>query len=317
MKELIKGANAPLASAGKLRLRLCWNHAPGDLDLACFALDAQERVIGDDWFLFYNQPASPRSAIRFDLARAEFLIQLDSLPNEVRKCVFTATLSQGHFGLLGDAALTVVSSGGDGAIFRLHEPPESRSLLLAELYRYHDLWKIRARGEGLRQDLAMLARHFGVNIIDERHHSERSPSSPPPPRPAPIQTPAPIQAAPASPPLPLPVPPAPIQAVPASPPPLPLSLPLPVPPAPIQAVPASPPPLPLPVPPAPPYDRHEKLKTYATLIIALGSLTTAITTVITQCTPHAPVVLVQTPATLQQPAAPVTNNPLNQPVAPR
>ena len=270
MKELIKGANAPLASAGKLRLRLCWNHAPGDLDLACFALDAQERVIGDDWFLFYNQPASPRSAIRFDLARAEFLIQLDSLPDEIRKCVFTATLSQGHFGLLGDAALTVVSSGGDGAIFRLHEPPESRSLLLAELYRYHDLWKIRARGEGLRQDLAMLARHFGVNIIDERHHSERSPSSPPPPRPAPIQ-----------------------------------------------AVPASPPPLPLPVPPAPPYDRHEKLKTYATLIIALGSLTTAITTVITQCTPHAPVVLVQTPATLQQPAAPVTNNPLNQPVAPR
>jgi stress response protein SCP2 len=274
MKELIKGANAPLASAGKLRLRLCWNHAPGDLDLACFALDAQEQVIGDDWFLFYNQPASPRGAIRFDLARAEFLIQLDSLPDEIRKCVFTATLGQGHFGLLGDAALTVISSGGDGAIFRLHEPPESRSLLLAELYRYHDLWKIRARGEGLRQDLAMLARHFGVNIIDERHHGERSTSSPPPPRPAPIQTPAPIQ------------------AVPASPPPLPQS-------------------------PAPPYDRHEKLKTYATLIIALGSLTTAITTVITQCTPHAPVVLVQAPTTLQQPAAPVTNAPLNQPIAPR
>lgn len=274
MKELIKGANAPLASAGKLRLRLCWNHAPGDLDLACFALDAQEQVIGDDWFLFYNQPASPRGAIRFDLARAEFLIQLDSLPDEIRKCVFTATLGQGHFGLLGDAALTVVSSGGDGAIFRLHEPPESRSLLLAELYRYHDLWKIRARGEGLRQDLAMLARHFGVNIIDERHHGERSTSSPPPPRPAPIQTPAPIQAVPASPP-------------------------------------------PLPVTPAPPYDRHEKLKTYATLIIALGSLTTAITTVITQCTPHAPVVLVQAPTTLQQPAAPVTNAPLNQPIAPR
>jgi len=282
MKELIKGANAPLASAGKLRLRLCWNHAPSDLDLACFALDAQERVLSDDWFLFYNQPASPRGAIRFDLARAEFLIQLDSLPDEIRKCVFTATLGQGHFGLLGDATLTVVSSGGDGAIFRLHEPPESRSLLLAELYRYHDLWKIRARGEGLRQDLAMLARHFGVNIIDERHHGERSTSSPPPPRPAPIQTPAPIQ------------------AVPTPPPPLPQSL-----------------PQPTPQPPALPYDRHEKLKTYATLIIALGSLTTAITTVITQCTPHAPVVLVQSPTTLQQPAAPVTHNPLNQPIAPR
>ena len=100
MKELIKGANAPLASAGKLRLRLCWNHAPGDLDLACFALDAQERVLSDDWFLFYNQPASPRGAIRFDLARAEFLIQLDSLPDEIHKCVFTATLGQGHFGCL-------------------------------------------------------------------------------------------------------------------------------------------------------------------------------------------------------------------------
>lgn len=64
MKELIKGANAPLAASGLVQIRLLWRAAPGELDLACFALTAHERVPGDDWFVFYNQPASPGDAIR-------------------------------------------------------------------------------------------------------------------------------------------------------------------------------------------------------------------------------------------------------------
>ena len=63
MKELIKGANAPLAASGRVQIRLLWRIAPGELDLACFALNADESVPGDDWFVFYNQPASPNGAI--------------------------------------------------------------------------------------------------------------------------------------------------------------------------------------------------------------------------------------------------------------
>ena len=282
MKELIKGANAPLAASGLVQIRLLWRIAPGELDLACFALNADESVPGDDWFVFYNQPASPNGAIRLDPNRAAFLINLDTLPLTVRKCIFTATLSHGNFQTVVDATFIAAPTQGDHATrFRLTEVADYRSVLIAEIYRYNNLWKVRAKGEGLKLDLAGLSRLFGVNVLDETPSIRPVPvpaPAPPPARSA-LSAPTPVmQTAPVRAPVPTPIN------------------------APAPAHPASAPP--------PPIDRHEKLKTLATVAIALGSLTTAITTVVTQCAPHAPVVVVQTPPTLQQ-AAPTGSTPNN------
>lgn len=282
MKELIKGANAPLAASGKIRLHLSGRAVPNDIDLACFALDARDRVPNDSWFLFYNQPNSPSGAIRFDPRTPYFLIDLNRLPAEIKKCVFIATPANGHLASIHNLTFEATAATGDGARFRLTEPVSGRSLLIAELYRYNEQWKIRAKGDGLKEDLALLARNFGVEVQDDEN-SDASPSaqqsrgpitrrripapvpeiaSPPPP--APRSTASPLSA-PAPAPTPTPPPPAPVN------------------------------------PPAPPYDKHEKLKTYATLAIAFGSLTTAMTTLITQCTPHTPVVMMQ-PATSSAPS---------------
>ena len=292
MKELIKGANAPLAASGLVQIRLLWRIAPGELDLACFALNADESVPGDDWFVFYNQPASPNGAIRLDPNRAAFLINLDTLPLTIRKCIFTATLSHGNFQTVVDATFIAAPTQGDHATrFRLTEVADYRSVLIAEIYRYNNLWKVRAKGEGLRLDLAGLSRLFGVNVLDE------TPSIRPVPVPAPAPPP-PVVPAPA---------PLPARSALSAPPPVtqtaPVRAPVPTPVnAPAPAHPAG--------SPTPPIDRHEKLKTLATVAIALGSLTTAITTVVTQCAPHAPVVVVQTPPAIQQ-AAPAGATPNN------
>ncbi len=316
MKELIKGANTPLAASGRVQIRLLWRTAPGELDLACFALNAREHVPGDDWFVFYNQPASPHGAIRLDPNRAAFLINLDALPVVVSKCVFTATLSQGGFHEVVDATFISAPTVGDHAArFRLTESAANcRSMLIAEIYRYQDAWKVRAKGEGLPLDLAGLSRLFGVDVLDETPSVR--PLAPPPPVPRPALAPAPMplptgQPPAAHPPLPVPVPASLPVPAPAHPPipvpaPVPASLPVPAPAhPPMPAHPAGSPHLPI--------DRHEKLKTVATVAIALGSLTTAITTVVTQCAPHAPVVVVQAPPAppaIQQPA-PADANPNN------
>lgn len=274
MKELIKGANAPLAASGRVQIRLLWNSIPGELDFACFALDGHDRVLADDWFVFYNQPASPGDAIRIDPDRPAFLINLDALPGAVRKCIFTATLSRGTFQTVTDAVFIAAPTAGDYAVrFRLAEPMASRSLLVAELYRYNGAWKVRAKGEGLKTDLAGLSRQFGVDVLDETPSRRHPPAAPPSPPPSPLNRP--ITPPPLPPSLVLPATPVPLPIV--QPPPAPL----------IPMVPSSPPPIPAAGPPTPPIDRHEKLKTYATLAIAFGSMTTAITTLIalliTQC----------------------------------
>ncbi|QQS54776.1 MAG: TerD family protein [Candidatus Competibacteraceae bacterium] len=290
MKELIKGANAPLATSGKIRIHLSWRTAPSEIDFACFALDAREQVPSDPWFLFYNQPSSPNGAIRFDSQHALFLVNLNNLPVEIRKCVFTATLNDGHFESVDNFTLEATAAAGSDARFRLAEPVSGRSLLIAELYRYGDLWKIRAKGDGLKHDLAVLARTFGVDVMDEENrdeatsaqHSREPVTRRPAPVPAPVPKPTPAATAGTT---PTPTPDS-----------VPLSSPVPV----------------GPLAPAPPHDRHEKLKTYATLAIAFGSLTTAITTLVTQCAPHPSVVMIQpatTPTMVQQPATTPDPNP--------
>ncbi|MCC6134312.1 MAG: TerD family protein [Candidatus Contendobacter sp.] len=275
MKELIKGANAPLAASGRVQIRLLWNNIPGELDFACFALDAHDRVLADDWFVFYNQPASPGDAIRIDPDRPAFLINLDALPGAVRKCIFTATLSSGTFQAMTDAIFIAAPTAGDYAVrFRLVEPIESRSLLVAELYRYNGAWKVRAKGEGLKANLAELSRQFGVDVLDETPSLRHPPATPSSPQPRPINRPI----------TPLPLPPS--RVLPTTPVPVPITQPPSAPLIPI-APSSTPPAHGTGQPTPPPLDRHEKLKTYATLAIAFGSLTTAITTLIalliTQC----------------------------------
>ncbi len=279
MKELIKGANAPLAASGKIRIHLSWHAAPSEIDFACFALDAREQVPADPWFLFYNQPSSPSGAIRFDPRHAVFLIDLNQLPVVIKKCVITATLNDGDFESVNHLTLEATAAAGNGARFRLAEPVSGRSLLLAEVYRHGDLWKIRARGDGLKQDLGALAHTFGVDVGDDENRDEAAPVTR---RPAPVPAPAPIPT-----PEPTPVP----------------------------APGPTPPPAPVgPPAPAPPHDRHEKLKTYATLVIAFGSLTTAITTLMTQCTPHPSVVVMQQPTTAPTPT--IVQQPATTPAPP-
>ena len=307
MKELIKGANAPLAATGKIRVRLSWRGAPDGLDFTCFALDASEHVLADDWFVFYNQPASPGGAIRLDLQRAEFLIHLEALPGAVRKCIFIATPDSGGFRTIDDIALSALPAAGDSARFRLAEPVDCRSLLLAELYRYNDVWKIRAKGEGLKHDLAALAGAFGVCVMDDAHHAATGNGGASAPlAPGPTSSEAPVVANPAPRPA---AAPAPASSIIQPPQPKPVSPPIsssettPTRADQTTTLPANP--TNGASSPLPPYDRHERLKTYATLAIAFGSLTTAITTLVTQCAPHAPVVLVQPstpPPVIQQPA---------------
>jgi stress response protein SCP2 len=339
MKELIKGANTALAASGKVWIRLSWRTAPGELDFACFALDAQERVLADDWFVFYNQTASPGGAIRLDLQRAEFLINLEALPGAVRKCIFVATLSGGSFRTVDDATFIAVPAAGDSALFRLREPVDGRSLLLAELYRYNDLWKVRAKGDGLKHDLAALAGTFGVDVIDDAHHaatgkadakthaapdrpaaSARSTVANPPPRPATAPSPLleptarqVVQSANRS--VPPPPPPATVQPV------QPPAIPWPASAPPVRPTLADTPSGRSPdivgstVPASQP-GFHERIKPYATPLAILfsgliGATATVIATLlVTQCAPRQPVqpvVIVQPPTAPSAIERPATN----------
>ena len=199
MKTLPKGANAPLSSAGTVRVELRWPPNRDTLDVVCFAVGADGRIPSDDWFVFYNQLQAPGGVVALSTpaaGRAEIRVQPERLPAGVDRLVIAAALSHGAFRDLIGARLTATPATGEPLAFELTEAGDEQALIFAELYRHGAGWKLRAIGQGFRGGLQPLAEHFGVAVAEEDTTSETpipppiepSPSAPTPPRPIPLES---------------------------------------------------------------------------------------------------------------------------------
>lgn len=194
MRKLSKGANAPVASTGQVHIELRWNPQRGALDAACFAVDADGRVLDDSWFIFYNQTRAPSGAIALTTnaaGAADFRVQLDALAPSIERCVFAATLEQGCFRDLSGAQLTARPDSGEPLLFQLDGAGDEQALIFAELYRHRSGWKLRAIAQGFVGGLQPLAEHFGVEVGDAPLAEEPAPaarSEPASPSLPPVQT---------------------------------------------------------------------------------------------------------------------------------
>ena len=192
MQTLIKGGNAPLASGGNCQIELDWTQAPSALDIACFVVNDANKVLSDDWFIFYNQPSSPEEVVNFQSladTRVQFSMRLDALPAAVKKCVFTATLEgAGTFKGVQGLSIQAHPTAGQGVCFQAESTGDEKALIIGEIYRHRSGWKFRAVAQGFNGGLKPLAEHHGVVIADDDEPAPppppaapRMPATPPPP----------------------------------------------------------------------------------------------------------------------------------------
>lgn len=136
---------------------------PGEgLDLSCFGLDATDKLSDDRYMIFYNQLASPESAIRLRLSGdgAVFQVNLDALPASICKLVFTGTID-------GKGTMRDISGGslslGNAATFPLSgaDFADEKAIIVGELYRRDGTWRFGAVGQGFNGGLSALLSHFG------------------------------------------------------------------------------------------------------------------------------------------------------------
>lgn len=203
MSELVPGGNLPLPD-GAVTVRV-----PGPFDVSALVLDEGGRVAGDADFVFYNQPTAPGARLSGDTLTVD--------PRRLRAGAVRVTVVVSPadpatpLGRLPAPVLQVTGSAGRPlARFAPPRPRQETVLLLAEIYRRGDGWKLRALGQGYADGLAGLARDFGVDVVDDPPSSTAPPSSftapgarpaavPVPPAPAGSSGPRPPASAPHSP----------------------------------------------------------------------------------------------------------------------
>jgi len=175
---LNKGQNAVLPSeAVRLKVVVTWDQGEGDVDVDASALllGADGRVCSDAHFVFYNQPMSPDGSVQYlgqsstDTGSQESLaVDLESLPQEASTIAVTASVAHGTFGDLGGLRLLLMDAAGSPlACYDVGGAASETALLLGEIYRRGDAWKVRAVGQGWSSGLAGLAQDFGVTVDDE------------------------------------------------------------------------------------------------------------------------------------------------------
>ncbi|GCB53017.1 hypothetical protein SNL152K_10374 [Streptomyces sp. NL15-2K] len=181
---MVPGGNLPLPG-GAVTVRV-----PGPFDVSALITDDGGKVRGDDDFVFYNQPAAPGARLHGDTLTVD-PPRLRSGASRVTVVVSPADPAT-PLGRLAAPTLHVTGAGGRPlARFAPPRPRQETVLLLAEIYRRGDGWKLRALGQGYADGLAGLARDFGVDVVDEtptpptHPTSPTGPTSPNPPLPSP------------------------------------------------------------------------------------------------------------------------------------
>ncbi|MFE0761493.1 TerD family protein [Streptomyces smyrnaeus] len=187
---LAKGGNVSLSKAApnltQVRIGLGWkarSTTGADFDLDASALLCSGgRVLGDEYFIFYNNLKSPEDSVEHtgdELVGGTggdddetVLVDLTLVPAQVDKIVFAVSIYDAEsrhqtFGQVGEAYIRVLNQedGVELARYDLSEDASSETaMIFGELYRYNAEWKFRAVGQGYASGLRGIALDFGVNV---------------------------------------------------------------------------------------------------------------------------------------------------------
>ncbi|MFT7053937.1 MAG: tellurite resistance protein TerA [Psychromonas sp.] len=154
MEMLIIGANSALST-----LQFTLKHSLSrKADVSVFCLNTNGKVNGDEGMVFYGAPNSACGSVKISDSSIEF--DLNAVPSHIKKFAITATLDQGVFGEQDDIRL----KGTDFECLLETQARSERALILLEIYKHNNAWKVRCVGQGFNGGLQPLAELYGVDI---------------------------------------------------------------------------------------------------------------------------------------------------------
>ncbi|MFJ7622952.1 TerD family protein [Rhodococcus erythropolis] len=142
-----------------------------DVDVVAFLLDGANKVDSDQDFVFYNNTVDEDGAVELSVdgdSEQSIRADLDSLPAECKRVVIAAAVDgERTFGDLGAVSVSVDGPDGTFATFVLDLGTVERTMVLAEIYRRGDVWRLRAVGQGHNHDLGVMAVDYGVEVDED------------------------------------------------------------------------------------------------------------------------------------------------------
>ena len=172
---LVKGQNVPVdGGVASLRLSVRWSTTadPVDVDVVALMLGADGRVRSDADMIFYNQPATADGSVVLAGKVAadaggsgDVLVDLSAVEPGVRSLTLVATTDGATLADLQALEWLVIDERSNAlARFPVAGLTTERAVVVGEVYRRDDGWRLRAVGQGWQGGLAGLATDYGVDV---------------------------------------------------------------------------------------------------------------------------------------------------------
>ncbi|MFP1745102.1 vWA domain-containing protein [Lonsdalea quercina] len=137
-----------------------------DIDLSAFMLTAQNKVRGDNDFIFFNQPSTSNGSVNLSSSGecGIFTLDLNCIDSDISKIAIALAID----GADSVSGLQRIQLNVEGSATFSVSPLAGRTekaLILGEVYRYNGGWKFRAQGQGFNGGLEPLALNYGVDVL--------------------------------------------------------------------------------------------------------------------------------------------------------
>ncbi|MDF2832477.1 TerD family protein [Chryseobacterium indoltheticum] len=174
----------------KMTIGLGWDPSEGttqtfDLDASAIMIDSDRKLVGDEYFVFYNNLNSPDGALQHtgddpDGKSSDgdddeaIVIDLEKVDSRVEEILFVVTIEdferkKQNFGMVRNSYIRVVDNNNQQEIAK-YELDEDFSIEtgveFGRLYKRNGSWKFEASGIGYRADLGFfLEKYYKGQII--------------------------------------------------------------------------------------------------------------------------------------------------------
>lgn len=145
-------------------------NSPGmAVDFACFGLDADGRLSDDRYMTFYNQPLSPCRGVGLAAPAGDrdgFAFDLGRLAPTIFRLVVVAVVESGTLREILGGYARWIQGGAEKARFDLRPElfGDERAVMLVEMYRRQDEWRVSAVAQGFHGGLAAVLESFGGSV---------------------------------------------------------------------------------------------------------------------------------------------------------
>jgi len=146
---------------------------PFDLDASAFMLAENGKLVGSDFFVFYNQPTSPEGSVQSSGDNKDgegegddenLFVNLSIVDSRVAEIIVVVTIHEAedrrqNFGQIKNAFIRIFDQTNDSEIcnYELDEDFSTESAVeFGRLYRRGGVWKFEAIGRGHNGGLATL-----------------------------------------------------------------------------------------------------------------------------------------------------------------